>query len=105
MHDFLGAVEYFFDERFNNGIYNLGAEESMKVIDMANLIARRFESIFGSELEIYKNEADNVRGSSIYYDCSKLKQEGFNLTNNFEKAIDETLKLLALEKGMVLEKS
>ena len=101
MYDFLAAIEFFLDEGIKNGIYNLGAEESIKVIYMANLIARRFESIFGVKLEIYKNDTDNIRGNSIYYDCSKLKQEGFNFTNNFEKAIDETLKLLALEKGIV----
>jgi UDP-glucose 4-epimerase len=100
MQDFLRAVDYFTEESSNNGIYNLGSEKSIKVIEMANLIASRFASIYGCRMDIYKNEDDKSDYGSTYYDCSKLKQENFHFMNNFEEEIDATLRFLALEKGL-----
>ena len=76
----------------DNTTFNLGSESTIRVLDMAELIATRCSTTLGYTPEL------NVRGASpeilptkFVYDSSKLRATGLSLTTHFEDEIDRLL--------------
>lgn len=80
-----------------DGVFNLGGEFSPSIRDMAGLIARRCEAVFGFMPEIKHPEAlpGDIAGN-IDYRIDKLKGTGFSLLKNIEEEIDATLRFCAV---------
>ena len=79
-------------EQTKNPTFNLGSESTIRVLDMAELIAMRCSATLG-----YKPEL-NVLGASpeslptkFAYDSRKLRSTGLSLTTRFEDEIDGLL--------------
>ena len=79
-------------EQTKNPTFNLGSESTIRVLDMAELIAMRCSATLG-----YKPEL-NVLGASpeslptkFAYDSRKLLSTGLSLTTHFEDEIDGLL--------------
>ena len=82
-----------------NGIFNIGSCLSITIFEMAHLIASRCEVLFGFRPKITRPEGRitkiNTEESIFIYDNKKLLSTGFNLGINFNREIDETLKMCA----------
>ncbi len=96
LEDVCRAVSHFIElpsDRICNGIFNLGGERSLSIIDMTRLIADRCKTVLGFYPEIVKPEPDgNEKVDHLTYRIDKIKTTGFDLLSNFDKEIDNMLK-------------
>ena len=80
--------------RCGDGVFNLGGECPMSVIDMARQVADRCKAVLGFEPPIVRPEpAPGESVPSLHYSMDKLKQTGFALQGSIDMEIDATLKL------------
>lgn len=82
--DICNIIEQMLNVDIPCGIYNLGSEEEMKLISLANLITK----INKSNAQIFNKEIENEVSRSVV-DCSKLM-----------KFLDKKYKFISLEKGL-----
>jgi UDP-glucose 4-epimerase len=80
------------DEQTCNGLFNLGGDKSIKIIDMAESVADRCNNILNTKINIEsvknnKNESSN----QLIYSMEKIKSTGFELESNILEEIDNTL--------------
>lgn len=77
-----------------NGIFNLGGENSLRIIEIAEKIADRSEVVLGFRPEIQRPlPALGESGTTLDYQIDKLKGSGFFLLSNVDQEIDATLTL------------
>ena len=75
-----------------DGIFNVGGERPIKIYDIAQLIARRCEILFGFAPPLRRVEPlPGEEYIGIDYSMARLKATGFTLSGSLEKEIDETL--------------
>lgn len=77
-----------------NGLFNLGGEAPMRIIDVAEKIAGRCEAVLGFRPEIQRppvSAAEKVL--TLEYRMDKLKSTGFSLLSNIDEEIEATLRL------------
>ena len=77
-----------------DGLFNLGGEASLSVLEITKQIAFRCKTVLGFEPEIIRpnpNEKEIVH--DLVFDISRLKNTGFSLTGNMNREIDETIKI------------
>ncbi len=80
--------------KFDNCIFNLGGENSITIMEMAEIIAARCGEVLGYIPPIIRPEAqDNEVLMKIEYHIDKLKSTGFSLLSNRNEEIDATLRL------------
>lgn len=93
IYDVCRVVSHFLtlnEEKCGDGLFNVGGEETKKVIDIANIIAERCHNILGYKPEITRNmSAEKTCDLSIVID--KLKSTGFNLRGDMLSEIDQTI--------------
>jgi UDP-glucose 4-epimerase len=76
----------------NYGLYNLGSGKSMRVLDMAGMIASAGEDILGKKINIeLPSGAVASREPELFYSVERLRSDHFNLQNHFRKEIGELL--------------
>jgi UDP-glucose 4-epimerase len=96
LHDVVRAIYHFIEcpfDKSGDGIFNLGGEATYRIIDLAELIAVRCETVLGYKPEIER--PDPVPGESspeLNYQIEKLKEAGFCLNGNCENEIDAMLR-------------
>jgi UDP-glucose 4-epimerase len=95
LYDFVRAIGHFMEHPFDKsggGIFNLGGEAIYRIIDLAELIAERCETVLGFRPEIERPDSVLGEGSpELNYRINKLKGTGFSLNGNIKKEIDATL--------------
>ena len=102
MRDFIAiedierAVLHFLDLPTTNcmdGLFNLGGEYSLKIIELADLIASRSTNVLGykPEIIIKRTSTENKTVEPLNYCIEKLKSTNFNLNKNLINEIDNTL--------------
>ncbi len=95
--DIARAVIHFLvipKEKLQDGLYNLGGECSLSIIEITNRIAERCEKILGFKPAIERpipNELDT--SMDLEYSVGKLKNTGFLLKGDVDQEIDNTLLL------------
>jgi UDP-glucose 4-epimerase len=79
-------------EACSSSIYNLGSGSSMQVIQMAQLISKAYEELFGDAIPINlpKNAVPTTE-TPVIYSIDRIKNDGFNLLNDFEEEIRKML--------------
>jgi UDP-glucose 4-epimerase len=83
-----------------NGLFNLGGDSPMRIIDVAEKIASRCEDILGFKPHIIKPLSDNTEYAlPLDYRMDKLKATGFSLLSNIDEEINDTLKLCNIAFG------
>ncbi len=94
LHDVCRAVEFFLDKsKLVNPFFNLGSGTSIRIIDMAEAIADRYEAMTGQKPIMDIPEAkDDSASDSFQFSIQKLLDEGFEITNDGSFEIDEMLK-------------
>ena len=75
-----------------NGLFNLGGENTMKIMDMANIIKDRSSKVLNLELKIECKKIEKEESlSKLEYNINKIKSTGFRLKSNHIREIDNTL--------------
>jgi UDP-glucose 4-epimerase len=78
----------------DNGIFNLGGENSLRIIDLAGRIKARCKAVLKFTPPIIRPEPHSMGVSEdLDYRIDKLKNTGFSLKSNLDEEIDMTLRL------------
>ena len=86
--------------RLADGLFNLGGDAAMQVIEMTELIASRCEHVLGVRVPVRRaTPRPDERSDELRYSSAKLQGTGFRLTRNHTVEIDATLRLCAAEFG------
>lgn len=105
LSDVVRAVTHFIAlpaERCGNGLFNLGGEAALRVIDVVEMIAKRCEAVLGRRPVIERPApASDEVAPTLEYRIAKLKDTGFHLEGDFAKEIDATLELCQRAFGTV----
>lgn len=77
-----------------DGVFNLGGENPMRILDMAELIAERGAHVLGYRPRVEHPEpAPGERSQELSYSIQKLRATGFELAGDMAGEIDETLRV------------
>jgi len=103
LHDVASAVDHFLYKNvktWGDGLFNLGGDCSLSIVDVANKICSTFKKKYGFSIPIeIQGKDDKTNHNPVKFDISKLKNTGFLLTGNIDQEIDRTLSLCeSLEK-------
>ena len=97
LHDVTSAVDHFLfkaPEKWEDGLFNLGGDCSLSIIDVANKINSVLKKEYGIPVPIEIQGKDNgTIHNPIRYKIDKLKRTGFRLTGNMDREIRQTLSL------------
>ncbi len=89
------VISHFLDlknDELQDGLFNIGSDYSMPVLEMALNIARCGELEFGFKALIEcLNKEQNERNIRLNYNISKLKSTGFELRDDINEEISHTL--------------
>lgn len=90
------AVEHLIElpwERCDDGLFNLGGENPMRIIDVAETVAECCEEVLGYAPSIVRPQADtDEKDIPLTYKIKKLRATGFDLRGNFDEEIKTTLR-------------
>jgi len=99
LNDVARAVSHMLElepDMCGDGLFNLGGEDAVSILDMANLIAARCETTLGSRLSVERPEpVASETVDDLEYRIDKIKSTGFTLTGDAEGEIDATLRFCA----------
>lgn len=81
-------------EDTNDGVFNLGGNLTLSILEIAKLIAERAYVLFGftPNIELPNNNVTNV-SENLNYNSNKFFNTGFQLKSNINYEIDNTLKI------------
>ena len=80
------------EEKIADGIFNLGGENSLSIIQLATKIQDRCKLKFDFTPHIVRPEPRNAETvAPLKYSVEKLKTTGFQLQGSLEQEIDDTL--------------
>jgi UDP-glucose 4-epimerase len=102
--DVCAAIRHFIElpeVELGDGLFNLGGENSLSIIELAEIIAERTRNAFGFTPPIIRPNVSSSgeMESPLIYSIDKLKKTGYKLTGNIKDAIDETLLFCAKHFG------
>ena len=97
LHDVSAAVEHFLFRvrgQWKDGLYNLGGDGSLSIVEAAKTIARVYEKKYDKRIPIeIAGKDDEGSCNSAHFNIDKLKATGFQLTGDMEMEIEQTLSL------------
>lgn len=83
-----------------DGVFNLGGEHVVSIIEMTELIASRCSVVLGFTPQIVRPiPREGEQGDNLDFQIDKLKNTGFNLKGNIIDEIDATLHLCVRSFG------
>ena len=91
--DVCRVVNLFIELNFRsngNTIFNVG-NETISIIEMAEIIQKRCKLILGFSPKLEINKQDNVEVENFQYKTNKLDSIGFKSQISYEKEIDDLL--------------
>lgn len=95
LSDVARAVNHIIELRdtlIDNGIFNLGGENSLSIYELASKIQKRCELSFGFSPSIVRpTSIKGEKSEPLMYSIEKLKSTGFLLEGNLDQEIDNTL--------------
>lgn len=93
--DVARAIEHVIElpqERCGDGLFNLGGESPLRVLDMVERIAERCAAVLGFRPEIQRPAPAAGEGEWLLdYRMDKLKATGFSLHTSIDEELDATL--------------
>ena len=92
------AVHHFLvniPDKWGDGLYNLGGERSMSILDVAQKVTEVFERKTGGKIQSLQiaNGVSNAQPTPVHFSINKLKQTGFRLEGDIDREIEQTLTL------------
>jgi len=101
LHDVSRAVAHFLAlplPQCGDGIFNLGGENPLRIVDLAEWIADRCQIVLGFRPALHRPPPRPGEGSDeLDYRIDKLKATGFALCSDINREIDDTLRLCKRE--------
>jgi len=95
LSDVSRAVEHFLAMPANSwqdGLFNLGGECSMSILDIAQRVAREFKILYGKELPVIAGENQDSAGARpVGFRIDKIKSTGFSIQGDMSHEIQKTL--------------
>jgi UDP-glucose 4-epimerase len=95
LEDVCSAVKHFLDispALNDNGIFNLGGELTLSILEVTELIASRSKIVLGYKPEIIRDTSNkNEKINELNYNIDKIKNTGFKLEKNINKELDDIL--------------
>ena len=106
MQDVLEAVTHFVQmptDTWSNGVFNLGGENCLSIMQLAERIARIYPSITAkSDLQIEGPTEDrDVEFEAFTYSIDKLKSSGFELSGAMDEELKKTLEFCQAKMGNI----
>ena len=98
LHDVARAIHYFIfniPDRWGDGLYNLGGNCSMSILEVAQKISDVYRLKYKKEIKIEKKQDNNssIVSKPVRYDIEKLMGTGFNLKGDMFYEIEKTMDL------------
>ena len=98
LHDVARAVHHFtfiIPDRWGDGLYNLGGNCSMSILEVAQKISDIYKLKFKREIEIKTKQDENnsIIPKPVKYDVKKLMGTGFTLKGDMLYEIERTMEL------------
>ncbi|KJU82098.1 UDP-glucose 4-epimerase [Candidatus Magnetobacterium bavaricum] len=99
LRDIAGAIYHFIDiipDNWGDGLYNLGGECSMSILDVANKISSIYKLRYKltiPEIKINNYDVSQSNETPVNYSIKKLKATGFTLTSDMSYEIERTMSL------------
>jgi len=98
LHDVARAVHHFvfiIPDRWDDGLYNLGGNCSMSILEVAQKISDMYRSKYKKEINIKTKQDNNssIISKPVRYDIEKLMETGFNLKGDMFYEIEKTMEL------------
>jgi len=94
------AVEHFLalpNAAWQDGLFNLGGDCSMSILQVAEQVASQFSQRFGEQIPITTTGiADGAPPSPVCFNIDKLKGSGFSLDGNMSEEVDTTFDICKL---------
>ena len=78
--DVINGIIMLMEQKIKAGIYNIGGNELVKIIDIVNLCSK----IMGFKLKVI---TDSKPGNSLFLDTRKIRKYGWSPTINMEKGL------------------
>lgn len=97
LHDVAGAVHHFLfvaPDKWGDGLYNLGGNCSMSILDVANKISDVYKTKYKKEILEIKTGQDNIASITpepVKYSVEKIAETGFTLKDNMISEIERTM--------------
>lgn len=97
LHNVAGAVHHFLfvaPDKWGDGLYNLGGNCSMSILDVANKISDVYRTKYKKEILEIKTGQDNIASitpESVKYSVEKIAETGFTLKDNIISEIERTM--------------
>jgi len=76
--------------KLNDGLFNVGSTDSMKVLEMAALVQERCAKIINNEIELITAESNDSENLFSYH-VEKIKDVGIAFENDHNEEIDRTI--------------
>lgn len=97
LSDVARAVEWAMEspsDVIGNGLFNLGGANTLSVLDLAEMVRRRCETVLSYRPDISRpSSTGSETPSPLAYQIDKIIGCGFTLTGSLEQEIDATLRL------------
>jgi UDP-glucose 4-epimerase len=98
LHDVARAIHHFIfniPDGWRDGLYNLGGNCSMSILEVAQKISDVYRSKYKNEIKIKTKKSDSnlIVSKSVKYNIDKLIRTGFALKNNMIFEIEKTMDL------------
>lgn len=97
LHDVAGAVHHFLfvaPNKWGDGLYNLGGNCSMSILDVANKISDVYRTKYKKEILAIKTEQGNndlITPKAVKYNIDKIAKTGFALKGDMISEIERTM--------------
>jgi UDP-glucose 4-epimerase len=97
LHDVARAVHHFLStvpDKWGDGLYNLGGNCSMSILDVAKKISKVYEKKYNKsilQIETGKNDNDSISSQPVKYSVEKIEQAGFALKDDMIAEIESTM--------------
>jgi UDP-glucose 4-epimerase len=88
------------DKQVGDGLFNLGSNAAMRVVDIAERVQERARVVLGIDLSLAVPPAtDDNDAPSLNYDSSKIRATGLHLSDDLNAEIDALLRYCARTFG------
>lgn len=106
MQDVLEAVTHFIQmptEKWSNGVFNLGGENCLNIMQLADRIAKIYQGMAGkSDLRIEGPTQDlDIEFEPFEYSIDKLKNTGFQLSRGMDEELKKALEFCQAKMGNI----
>ncbi len=97
LHDVARALRHFLftiPDKWGDGLYNLGGDCSMSMLDVANRISDVYKVKYNKEIEgidTVQDESDSITHVPVKYSIDKILKTGFSLRGDVTSEIKNTM--------------